>query len=449
MRRIPKVAIVGRPNVGKSSIFNRIIRRRLAIVHDEPGVTRDRLYGDVEWENRKFTLVDTGGLDLTSDERMTELVRKQIQAAIEESAVLIFVVDAVDGVTPHDRMIADMLRQIDKPVVLVANKADNTRRGYESVEFYELGLSEPLPISAAHNLGIEEMLDRVISLLPDQRMEGEEEDQGIRIAVVGRPNAGKSSIINAILGEERVIVDSQPGTTRDSISVTFHRGEERFTFTDTAGMRRRPRIEADLERYSVRRALKSIQRCDIAWLIIDCTQGIVHQDKAIARYIHKQGKGCIMVVSKWDLAEREGADADEYVGYLRRAFPHMGYAPILLTSALTGFNMRGLLDLTVKVYGDYSARFSTHDLNVLLRKLVSERPHPTVSNRRPSMKYITQVKIKPPTFLIFATYPDLIRLNYEQYILNGIRKAFGGMEGVPLRVEYRDSRALKGRSKGG
>jgi len=440
LNRIPKVAIIGRPNVGKSSIFNRIIKRRLAIVHDEPGVTRDRLYGDVEWMGRKFTLIDTGGLDLTSNERMIDLVRRQVQMAIDESALLIFVVDAIDGITPHDVVIADMLRRTDKPVILAVNKADNAQRRDGAVEFYELGLGDPLPLSAAHNLGIEEMLERIISLIPEVTDEKTEEDQGIKIAVVGRPNAGKSSLINAILGEERVIVDSKPGTTRDSISVTFHRNGDRFTFTDTAGMRRRARIEADLEKYSVKRALGSIDRSDIAWLVIDCTQGIVHQDKTIARYIHKRGKGCIMVVSKWDLAEREGVDGDGYVEYLRHTFPHMGYAPILLTSAVTGFNMKRLLELTVKVYENYSRRISTHDLNVLLRKLVSERPHPVVSNRRPSMKYITQKGIKPPTFLIFATYPDLIKREYEQYVLNGIRRAFGGLEGVPLEVEYRESR---------
>lgn len=441
MNRTPKVAIIGRPNVGKSSIFNRIIKRRMAIVHDEPGVTRDRLYGDVEWMGKRFTLIDTGGLDLTSNERMIDLVRKQIRLAIDESALLIFVVDAIEGITPHDVVIANMLRRTDKPVILVVNKADNPRRREEAIEFYELGLGDPLPISAAHNLGIEEMLKRIISLIPDLPEEWIEEDRGIRIAVVGRPNAGKSSLINAILGEERVIVDSKPGTTRDSISVTFHRGEDRFTFTDTAGMRRRARIEAELERYSVKRALRSIDRSDIAWLVIDCTLGIVHQDKAIARYIHKRGKGCIMVVSKWDLAQGERIDEEGYVEYLRQTFPHMGYAPILLTSAVTGFNMERLLDLTVKVYENYSRRIPTHDLNVLLRKLVSERPHPVISNRRPSMKYITQKGIKPPTFLIFATYPDLIKREYERYILNGIRRAFGGLEGVPLEVEYRESRS--------
>lgn len=308
----PIVAIVGRPNVGKSSIFNRILKRPIAVVYETPGVTRDRIYADVEWKDQSFTLVDTGGLLPSTDDRFIARVRSQVETAISEASVILFVVDAVDGPIGVDSEIADLLRRSDKPIILVVNKVDNLSREQAVPEFYEFGLGDPLSVSAIHNSGIDAILDEIVFRMPKSDDE-EIDDTALRIAIVGRPNVGKSSLVNAILGEERVIVDEKPGTTRDAVDIKFRRGAERFNFIDTAGMRRRARIKDELERYSISRAISSIKRSDIVWLIIDATLKVSKQDKRIAHYIVHQGRACILVVNKWDLIEKENFTYNKFI----------------------------------------------------------------------------------------------------------------------------------------
>ncbi len=435
----PVIALVGRPNVGKSTLFNRIIRRNLAVVHDQPGVTRDRIYADAVWEDRAFSVVDTGGLDLSPDDDLIARVREQVNTALNEADAILFLVDVVEGLTPWDAEVAQRLKGTEKPIYLVANKADNPRRADDAMEFYELDLGEPFPVSAAHGIGIDDLLDEVMFNLPETT-QAEKEESPIRIAVVGRPNVGKSSLVNMVLGEERVIVDSRPGTTRDAINITFHRDASSFEIVDTAGMRRRAKIFDDVERSSVGKALQSIRRSDITWLVIDARQNIEHQDKRISAFIANEGRACIIIANKWDLVDKDHRTFDEFCAELRWQAPRLDYVPILSTSALTGLRTDKLLELTQIIFAEYSTRVATPLLNRAFRFIISEHPHPMVSGRRPSLKYITQVETGPPTFAIFTTYPERIRPDYESYLVNRFREEFG-FQGAPIKVKFLSSRS--------
>jgi len=417
----PIVAIVGRPNVGKSSLFNRLIKKRIAVVHDIPGVTRDRIYADVNYHDRTFTLVDTGGLVPFPDDDLIDLVRLQAQTAIDEAEVILFVVDVIEGLTPQDMIIAEILRKTQKPVFVVANKADNPNLDYGAMEFYQLGLDDPIPVSAIHNTGTEDLLNEVVFALPPPSSlpstEGSEEGR-VKIAVVGRPNAGKSSLINAILGEERVIVDSKPGTTRDAVNMTFHRDGVSFELIDTAGLRRKSRITDELEQYSISRAIRGVRESDIAWLVLDVTREISQQDKAIANFIADRGKACILAVTKWDLVEKDNDTYNQYMAGLQYELPHLSYVPVLFVSAVTRQRVMKLLDLSLMINREYSMRIPTHELNVALSKATSAHQHPIVEGKRPSLKYITQVDIRPPTFVIFTNHPTGIRPDYESYLIS-------------------------------
>jgi GTP-binding protein len=437
----PIVAIVGRQNVGKSSLFNRLVKKNIAVVHDIPGVTRDRVYADVDYHDRTFTIVDTGGLVPFPDDNLIDMVRLQAQTAIDEAAVILFVVDVIEGITPQDMIIADILRKTQKPIFVVANKADNPNLDYNAMDFYQLGLTDPIPISAIHNMGIGDLLDKIIfalSSLPSPPSTGGSEEGMVKIAVVGRPNAGKSSLINAILGEERVIVDSQPGTTRDAVNITFQRDDVRFELIDTAGLRRQARITDELEQYSVNSAIRSVQESDVAWLVLDATREVSHQDKSIANFIADQGKACILTVTKWDLVEKDNKTHKKHKEELQYQLPHLSYVPVLFVSAVTRQRVMKLLDLSLMIHREYSMRIPTHELNVTLTKATSKHQPPIVEGKRPSLKYITQVDIKPPTFVIFTNHPTGISADYESYLVSSIREDFGFL-GAPIRIQYRRS----------
>ena len=437
----PIVAIVGRPNVGKSTLFNRIIGRNLAVVHNRPGVTRDRIYADAEWDDKSFAVIDTGGLDLSPDDDLIDMVRGQVNTALSEADVIIVVVDLAEGITPWDADIADSLRASKKPIYVAANKADNLNRVDDTVEFYALGLGDPIPISALHGIGVQYLLDEVILNLPEIVEEAEDQSP-IKIAVVGRPNVGKSSLVNAVLGEDRVIVDPRPGTTRDAINITFRRDANNFEIVDTAGMRRRKKIFDEVERSSVGKAIESINRSDITWLVLDATQDLGNQDKTISSYIARQGKACILVVNKWDLIEKDYRTFDEFCDSIRWEVPFLDYVPILSSSALTGLRINRLLELTQLIFSEYSMRVTTHTLNKAFRIIINQVQPPMVSGKRPSLKYITQVSIAPPTFVVFTTYPERIRLPYERYIINQLREQFG-FQGAPIKVKFLSTRKDK------
>ncbi len=444
----PVVAIVGRPNVGKSSLFNLIAKERIAVVHDLPGVTRDRIYADVEWGDGHFTVVDTGGLDLDPEDHLISSVQWQVEVALEEAAVILFVVDAQTGIMPQDLLIANMLRKTDKEIFVVVNKADNVRLETEGTEFYQLALGDPFFISCAQNMGINILLDEVVFAMPEAETErADPVAESIKIAIVGRPNAGKSSLINAIIGEDRLIVDDQPGTTRDAINISFAYNAVPFELIDTAGMRRKTAINSQLEQSTVQRAIRSIRKSDISWLVVDATREIAHQDKTIANYIARQGKACILAVNKWDLIAKDNSTFNQFVESIRRQMPQLFYVPMLFVSALTELRVMKLLDLTLTIDREYSTTVPTQALNNLLTHLKNAHQPPRSGGVRPSLKYMTQIKVRPPTFLLFARHAHKIQPHYEAYLMNGIREAFG-FSGTPLRIYYRSADAKSERNSG-
>jgi GTP-binding protein len=444
----PIVAIVGRPNVGKSSLFNRITKNasshlatrkgQIAVVHDQPGVTRDRLYADVDWENCHFTIVDTGGLDLNPEDSLIDMVQLQVEAALDEAKVIVFVVDVRTGILPQDLVIAKKLRKTNKPVVVAVNKVDSERFINDAPEFYELGLGEPFFISCAHNQGIGELLDEVVFAMPEAEAEPPESPSGMKIAIVGRPNAGKSSLVNTILGEERMVVDDRPGTTRDAVNIRFTYDNVPYELIDTAGMRRKSAINSELEEVTVQQAIRTIRRSDIAWLLLDASREVARQDKAIADYIARQGKACILAINKWDLIEKDNSTHNQFVKDIQHQLPQLTYVPLIFISALTGQRVQQLFDLSLNIHREYSTRVPTHELNNLFMQLKNAHQPPRSGNVRPSLKYITQIKTQPPTFLIFARHANKIRSSYESYLINGIREAFG-FHGTPIRMYYRST----------
>jgi len=431
----PIVAVVGRPNVGKSTFFNQIVGKRISIVDDQPGVTRDRIYADTEWLNRKFTLVDTGGLDPESDDELLVQMRRQVEIAIDTADVIVFLVDGQVGVTPADHQIANLLRKTRKPVVLAVNKIDNFEDESMVADFFSLGLSEPIGISATHKRGIGDLLDKVVKYLPEKGID-EEEDQVIKIAVVGRPNVGKSSLVNRILGEERVIVSDIPGTTRDAIDTPFEADGKEYLIIDTAGIRRKSRINESLERYSVLRALAAIRRSDVVLMMLDATQPVAEQDAKIANLAIEEGKATVIVVNKWDLIEKDTYTMEEYKNRILQKLGFIAYAPMVFISAKTGQRTNRILELVDEVYSRYTMRVATGVLNDCISDATAVVAPPSEKGRMLRIYYATQVSVKPPTFVLFVNDPQLMKESYQRYLENYLRKTFDLM-GTPIRLLVR------------
>lgn len=439
MSRKHLVAIIGRPNVGKSSFFNYVTGKRISIVEDTPGVTRDRIYSPVEWSGRTFTMVDTGGLEPEATDNILKQMRRQAEIASELADVILFMVDAKDGVVASDKDIATFIRKTRKPVILVVNKVDDFFNMPDDIyEFYNLGLGDYYCISSAHGLGIGEVLDAILENLPAD--DGEDDnDNIIKVAVCGKPNAGKSSLINKILGEDRVIVSDVAGTTRDAIDTYFTRGEQEFCFIDTAGMRKRGKITDNIERYSIMRSLGAIDRCDVVLIMVDGKDGVTEQDTKIAGYAHNQGKACILVVNKWDIVDKDSNTMDKYRIEVKEGFNFMLYAPVMFISALTGRGVSKLVDEIVRVNANASARVGTGVLNDILNEATAMVQPPSDKGKRLKIFYMTQVSVKPPVFTVFVNDADLFHFSYQRYIENQIRKCID-FEGTPiiLKIKERD-----------
>ncbi len=432
----PIVAIVGRPNVGKSTLFNKIAGKRISIVEDLPGVTRDRIYAEGEWQNKYFTMIDTGGIEPKSNDVIMSQMRRQAEMAIETGDVILFLVDGLEGITTTDREVAEMLRKTKKEVVLVVNKIDTPKTPDTVYEFYELGLGTPIVISAGQALGLGDLLDEVVKHFPEDKDVDYNEDV-IKIAVIGKPNVGKSSLINKILGEERVIVSDIAGTTRDAIDTYFTHGEDEYVLIDTAGMRKRKRINENIERYSVVRTLTAIERADVCVIVIDAVEGITEQDTKIAGYAHDNGKAAIIAINKWDLIEKETNTYLKFEEDIKRVLSFMNYAPIVFISAETGKRVEKLLELVKVVSNNHSMRISTGTLNDIIGEAVLMNQPPSDKGRRLRLYYSTQVGIKPPKFVIFINDEELMHFSYARYLENQIRQSFG-FEGTPIQFEFRE-----------
>lgn len=436
----PIVAIVGRPNVGKSTLFNRIVGHRVAIVEDIPGTTRDRLYGDAEWMGKEFTLVDTGGLEPGSPDEWAERIREQVEIAIEEADVIVFLTDARDGLTEVDREITDLLRRTTQPVLLGVNKVDNEQRRLEAVEFFALSLGEPITLSAFHGTGTGDLLDTLVSHFP-AAIEEEEIGKAAKIAIVGRPNVGKSMLLNCLLGEERVIVSEVPGTTRDAIDTVLDWEGERVLLIDTAGIRRRGKIEGGVEKYSVMRSLRAIERADVVLLILDAAEAMTAQDAHIAGYAYEAYKGMVIVVNKWDLVADSGETHDDYTRHIREDIKFLPSAPILFISAKTGQGVDQILPAVMKVKHEREKRIPTAQLNTSVTEAVLGHSPPSARGRRLKVLYTTQAEVNPPTFVFFVNDPKLLHFSYQRYLENKLREAFG-FDGTPIKL------ILKPREKG-
>lgn len=432
----PLVAVVGRPNVGKSTLFNAIVKKRISIVEDLPGVTRDRIYFDAEWLNQEFTMVDTGGIEFVDEKNhIFTSMRYQAELAIHEADVIIYVVDGKTGIQPQDQEIATLLRASGKPVILAVNKIDSVEQEMNIYEFYGLGLGDPIGVSAVNLMNLGDLLDEVLKYI--QKVPVLDEDDGsIHIALVGRPNVGKSSMTNALLGKDRVIVSNIPGTTRDSIDTHWKYDGTEFVLIDTAGMRRKGKIDLPVERYSVVRALRAVDRSDVAVLVLDGLDGVTEQDKKIAGYIHEAGKGCIIVVNKWDLVPKDSKTSLKYTDDIRRELAFMQYAPILYASALTHQRIDRLADLVKYVSEQQHMRVSTSVLNELLEDAQLTNPPPAKGGRPLKIYYMTQASVQPPTFVLFVNDPQLLHFSYTRYLENRLRETFG-FEGTPLRLIVR------------
>ncbi len=430
----PVAAIVGRPNVGKSTLFNRMVGARQAIVEDIPGTTRDRLYGEAEWRDTEFVVIDTGGLEPDAEEGYSALIREQVETAYTEADVVLFIVDTTAGVTATDSEIAEVLRKSEKPVILLANKADNDPRRDAAVEFFELGLGEPMPISAHHDLGVREVKDRLVELLPVAPVEGR--DDVLKLAVVGRPNVGKSALVNAILGQERVIVSEQAGTTRDAVDTPFEYNGKGMVLIDTAGIRRPGRVERGVEKYSVMRAREAIERCDIAVLLLDATEKMAAQDLHIGGYVADAHKGMIVAVNKWDLREDTEEEREAFADRVLRRLRFTPWAPLAFVSAKETLNIDGLLELALEIGETRGTRIPTAEVNAALREAVAAHPPSSPGRRVLRIKYATQAEVRPPTFVFFANDASLIHFSYRRYLENTLRRRFG-FEGTAIKLEFR------------
>jgi GTP-binding protein len=435
----PIVAIVGRPNVGKSTLFNRLVGRRLAIVDELPGTTRDRLYAEAEWGGVKFTVVDTGGILMRPGDLLAQ-VRAQAELAISEADAIIFVTDALEGLTVGDEEVAEVLRRSQKPVMLAVNKAETKRRREAIFEFYKLGLGTPYPISALHGMGIGDLLDEVVASFPVEEVE--EEIEAVKIAIVGRPNVGKSSLLNRLLGYERVIVHPSPGTTRDAIDTYLEWEGKPLILIDTAGIRKRGRIAPGVEKYSVLRALRAIGRSDVVLLIVDAVEGVTAQDAHIAGYILEEAKSVVVLVNKWDLIEKTASTWQEYILRIRRDLRFLDYVPILFISAKTGEGVEEVLPLALIVREERLIRIPTGELNRIVQDAIARHSPPSKRGKRLKIYYATQVSVDPPTFIFFVNDPDLVHFSYERYLENKLREHHGFI-GTPLRLGFR----RRGRAK--
>jgi len=432
----PIVAIVGRPNVGKSTLFNRLVGGRIAIVDDTPGVTRDRLYRDAEWKNRQMTIIDTGGIDLIEEEStILGQVRLQAAIAMEEADVIVFVVDGKAGLSPEDEDLALMLRRTKKPVIVCVNKIENFVNNFDSVDFYSLGFDDPIPVSALHGMNTGDLMDLIVDKLPVIREEDREPDV-IRIAVIGRPNVGKSSLVNAIIGQERTIVSEIAGTTRDAIDTPFKANGQNYVIIDTAGLRKRKNVESGPERYSVIRALRAVDRCDVTLMVIDGSGGLIEQDKKIAGYADEAGRGLILVINKWDLVEKDQNTMHHMEKQLRQELGFLAYAPILFISALTKQRIGKLPELVSFVAEQQNHRVTTSVLNDVIIRAQELNPAPTDKGKRLKIFYSTQAGVRPPHFIFFVNDPELMHFSYLRYLENQIRKNFG-FEGTPIRMTVR------------
>lgn len=428
----PVVAIVGRPNVGKSTVFNRMIGDRLAIVEDKPGITRDRIYGTSEWNGKAFSVIDTGGIELDGEDMMLKSIRMQAELAIEEADVIVFMCDVKSGLTQSDEEVAEILYRSGKPIVVAINKVDNMGRMNDIYEFYNLGFGDPIGISGSHGSGMGDLLDAVVKELPEA-VEDEYGDDVIRVALIGRPNVGKSSLVNAILGEERVIVSNVAGTTRDAIDTPFERDGQRYVLIDTAGMRKRGKVYENTEKYSVMRAMKAIERADVVLTVINGEEGIIDQDKHVAGYAHEAGKAAIFVVNKWDVVEKDDKTMRQFETNIRDHFLFMSYAPVVFLSALTKQRVHKLLPVVQQVAEQHALRIPTHLLNDVVSDAIAINPPPTDKGKRMRINYVTQVAVKPPTVIVFVNEPEMMHFSYERYLENKIRAAFDFV-GTPIRI---------------
>lgn len=427
----PIIAIVGKPNVGKSTIFNRIIGERVSIVEDTPGITRDRIYSSGEWLTHDFKLIDTGGIDL-GDEPFQQQIRAQAEVAIDEADVIIFMVNGREGVTQADEMVAKILYKSNKPVVLAVNKIDNPEMRSEIYDFYSLGFGEPFPISGSHGLGLGDLLDEAAKHFPEDD-EPDYDDETIRLSLIGRPNVGKSSLINAILGEERVIVSPIAGTTRDAIDTIYTYDDQEYVLIDTAGMRKKGKVYESTEKYSVLRALKAIERSNVVLVVIDAEEGIIEQDKKVAGYAHEAGKAIVIVVNKWDTVEKDSKTMKKFEEKVRDNFQFLDYAPIAFVSALEKSRLKTLFPLITMADENHRKRVQSSTLNEVITDAVAMNPTPTDNGRRLNIFYATQVAIQPPTFVIFVNDVELMHFSYKRFLENRIRDAFG-YEGTPVHL---------------
>ncbi len=432
---------MGRPNVGKSTLFNRLVGARVAIVEDFPGTTRDRLHGTFDWRGRIASVVDTGGIVPGVSEDVTESVFEQIQIAIEEADTIVFVLDSRTGVTPVDEDIADMLRRTSKPLILAVNKVDNVKQESSALEFHALGLGDPIPVSAERGLGVGDLLDAIVDTLPPA-IEEEAETDSVRVAIVGRPNVGKSSLVNALVGKKRTVVSPTPGTTRDAIDTEIELDEQRVILVDTAGIRRRGKVEQGIERYSVIRALRAVERCDVAVLLVDATVPVAAQDAHLAGFVHEEAKGLVVAVNKWDLIPKESNTMGQYERMLREAYKFMPYIPIVFISAKTGQRIQNVLQLALQIRAERMKRVPTGPLNDAVQRALHEHQAPSHRGRLLKLLYITQVGVDPPTFVVKVNEPDLAHFGFKRYLENRLRDRFGFF-GTPIRLYFR----ARGRSE--
>lgn len=438
MKQRPVIALVGRPNVGKSALFNRLVGRRVAIVQDEPGVTRDRIHGECEWRGRVATVIDTGGIDTRLDDDIPTQSRRQADVALEAADVIVLVVDGREGLTALDTDVADLLRSRAKPVFIAVNKVDNpaTTQQMEIYDFYALGLGEPIAVSAEHGRNIGTLLDRVFDALPETEAPAEGLEP-IRVAIIGRPNVGKSSLVNALVGEERSIVSDTPGTTRDVIDIQLTKGDTPFILLDTAGMRRRSRVDSSVEHYSVVRAVQAIERCDVAIVVLDATEPLAEQDKRVIGLAHEAGKAIVLIVNKWDLVDKTGGTMAQFERRYRQELSFVHYAPFLFISALTGRRVERVLEAAEVVANNAALRIGTGAFNEMLRDALSFRPPPSDKGIQPKIYYGFQASVKPPEFVLFCNYPKQLHFSYLRYLENRVRAAFG-FGGTPVRFRLRE-----------